>query len=107
MIQSDEQALLKNATFTVSGSGSSTVVTPTGSTTQIVANAMSKYDYIVGKYGTATYSDFINRNPAQFGNTFIHSFTEDNTNYLIVISVTVISMLAVTGFIIIRKRKHN
>ena len=103
----DEQALLKNATFTVSGSGSSTVVTPTGSTTQIVANAMSKYDYIVGKYGTATYSDFINRNPAQFGNTFIHSFTEDNTNYLIVISVTVISMLAVTGFIIIRKRKHN
>ena len=100
-----EQDLLKYATFTVSGSGSSTVVTPTGSTTQIVAEAMSKYDIIVGKYGTSTYADFIHRNPAQIGNTFINLRTENSTNHIIVISVTVISMLAITGFVIIRKRK--
>lgn len=46
-----EKEILISATYSISGSGDSTVITGTNSTDDLVAQAMFRYDYIVAKYG--------------------------------------------------------
>ncbi len=108
-----EQNLLKNATYTKSGSGTSTVVEATGTTTQATAEAIAKYDYVVGKYlkgqGLEAYNDFLGRDPETIGSGRIvldpFGISEGNPTAIIII-VSVIGVSALGGFFFLRKRKE-
>ena len=92
----DEQLALKKAEASESGS--------------IIEQAVARYDYIVGKYGTSTYNDFINRNPDPIPNGMSvlsgHELS-DNNMMIIMIIVSLISASSLTTLLIIKKKKHR
>lgn len=80
---------------------------PNGSTAQ---QAVAKYDYIVGKYGTETYEDFMGRNPEPLGinNPNLFNFGSDtNTTTLVVVLVSALSITAISVIIFIKKGKRD
>jgi uncharacterized protein YjdB len=98
-----EKAKLINATYTVAGTGASTVVTATGTTTSVVANAMYRYDYIITKYGTTTYTNFVGRtNPLGAAN-----FTINNQSDAVPFVILMSFFVATIGFsfIYIKRKK--
>lgn len=101
------QDVFKNATYTKTGTGSDTVVTPGEGVANNVANVVAKYDYIVGKYGTSTFADFMQREPAPISGgaaTFsIPNETNATTTFIVIIAA--VSTLAIGGFFFLRKRK--
>lgn len=101
--------LLTDATYTTSGSGTSTVVTPGSGFSQAVANAVSKYDFIVGRYGTSSYEDFMSREPATIGSASINPIERNNnSNSVLTICIVISSIVAISsiGFFFLKK-KHN
>ena len=75
-----------------------------------VAEYVARYDYIVGKYGTSTYSDFIGRNPSPIGNHRFSMFASEMTNNATAIIVVIASILAIStfaGYFIVRRKKHQ
>ena len=71
----------------------------------VINNAMARYDYIIGKYGTATYEDFIGRNPAPLS---VRGWTINPLNETSVIpAIIIVSIAAITtiGVIITLKKK--
>lgn len=70
-----------------------------------VGDGLARYDYIVGKYGTEVYEDFIGRNPASLSakGWMINPVSETNTIPVIII----VSIAAITaiGIVITLKRK--
>ena len=76
-----------------------------------IEQALAKYDYIVGKYGSATYADFLGRNPAPingskitiFGNSDISS----NNTILIIAIVSVLSIAGIGGYFFLRRKKEQ
>ena len=76
---------------------------------QIIINAMARYDYIVGKYGVATYEDFIGRNPAPIGNSraILNTVIGTSTNAAIIAVISLISITAIGAYVFIRKKKEN
>lgn len=75
----------------------------------IIEQFVARYDYIVGKYGTSEYEDFLSRNPVRIGNNRImllemnNIFDESN---LIVIIVAALSIISI-GVCVILKRRRN
>ena len=110
-LDAEEQGRLHDATYTKSGSGSSTVITPD----TVIANAVAKYDYIVGKYNptlssTSPYKDFIDRKPSPIGRaTTIINILGGDTNSAAtttaIVVVSIVSAAAVGGYFFIRRRK--
>ena len=101
----NEQYLLKHATYTVSGS----LVTPTNGTNETIALAISKYDIIVGKY---SYTDFINRKgTSAYGYASMPKNNQLIDNNSIIPMIIVFSSLAtITGlgvFQYFKKKKEN
>ena len=92
-----DKETLRDATFTVKGN----VVTPTGSTTQVVANAMSLYDFLVEKYGFTAFIE--NRT----NNLRILNQTVTKDNFMPVIFVVFGFTLVGVASILIRKRKEE
>ena len=100
-----EQNLLKNATYTVSGSN----VSATDGTNAIIALAMSKYDIIVGKY---SYNDFISRK-----GTGAYGYSRrsiNNTSFLnssqiptIVVIMSLVTVTCLGGYFYLRKKKEQ
>ena len=70
-----------------------------------VEKALAKYDYIVGKYGTGTFSDFMLRSPSAPNESRIN-ITSSNSAAIISI-IAVLSLSAVAGFFMLRKRKEQ
>ena len=93
------KTILKNATYTVTGSGDSTVASPTGSTLALCAEAIAKYDFIVAKYG---YENFIGRDlPSP---SSIRLFNEDsNASFIPVLVVGISISLFAIAFIFKKK----
>ena len=110
-LDAEEQAKLHDAEYTVSGTGADTVVTAKSGTAQSVAEAVAKYDYIVGKYlkgqGLSAYKDFMNRNPAAIGSSSIRFglITDSSEVTTMIVIISLISLTAVGGFFFIRKKK--
>ena len=71
--------------------------------------AISAYDYIVGKYGVSTYSDFMSRNPANLNeNSSILGFIDQNNSGIIVVTIGAITLTTLIIFsVIVYKRKEN
>lgn len=105
-----ELAILRAAEYTKTGSGAETVVTAKEGTEQVVAEAAARYDYIIGKYGQATYSDFLGRNPGPVSNERIRSESAIESNNMISIIIVIASVATVSFLltcVIIKKRKEN
>lgn len=80
---------------------------PNGSTAQ---QAVAKYDYIVGKYGSEAYEDFMGRNPEPLGinNPNLFNFgSNTNTTTLVVVLVSALSITAISVIIFIKKGKRD
>ncbi len=87
---------------------SSIVITSVSSDADILKAAMAKYDYIVGKYGKATYADFIGRDPSPIlGTNHINLMMNNNYILPIVIISSITALSAVGLFFILRKKKHQ
>ena len=68
--------------------------------------AVARYDYVVGKYGTSTYADFMGRNPAYIGASFAHSSSASSSEALIVMTLLLLGAGGV-GFILLRRGKRK
>jgi uncharacterized protein YjdB len=77
--------------------------------TTYLVKAMYRYDYIVGKYGTATYTDFIGRNPASIGRAPLTIFSEVNSTSMtaIIVLLTLAGVTSIGVIITLKKRKEN
>ena len=92
----DEQLALKKAEASESGTA--------------IEQAVARYDYIVGKYGTSTYNDFIGRNPDPIPsgmNALTSDELMDNNMMIIMIIVSLISVSSLTALLVIKKKKHR
>lgn len=94
-----EKPLLKNATYTISGS----TVTPTGTTTQIVAEAIARYSYIIEKYGDTDYENFIDRTFSSASNK-LGSVVQSNNVFLFILCGISLISFGFIGYHIVKKR---
>ncbi len=77
-----------------------------------LVKAMYRYDYIVRKYGTSTYSDFIDRKPGTnrtygFGLIFSSLNKDSNAVGLIVIISSIATVAAFAGYFFYKKKKED
>ena len=79
-------------------------------TTTWLAKAAQRYDYIIERFGTNPYNDFIGRINSQHivphQGAIINSITNSSSATTIVIIITVVATLSVVGFVVFKK-KHN
>lgn len=103
-LSEEQKALLINAKYEYNGE-----VTALEGTTQIVAEAMAKYDYIVAKYGTTEYENFIvGRNIiTQQLSLNRNSYNSTNNTALIMVLCFTSFLLAASFYFINRKRKQK
>lgn len=94
-LASADQTTLRGATASESGSN--------------VEQAVARYDYIVGKYGIATFEDFMTRNPAALSSSKIlpSIVGESGTTVSVIVIITMVSLTAIGGYFFIRKRKEQ
>ena len=78
-----------------------------------ITTMRTKYDYIVGKYGTTIAPDYLGRNPVYFGGALgfapLATISESNngTSAIVIIAVSAISVTAIGGYFFLRKRKQE
>lgn len=74
-----------------------------------VQAAMAKYDYVVAKYGSETYEDFIGRNPAPLKVITDNggSINNSTTSIVVVTIISLVSISSIAVLLVIKKRKHN
>ena len=106
-LDAEEQGKLHDATFTVTGSGTSTVVSATGETSQSVAEAIARYDYIIAKYGTSEYSNFIGRTVNKLAPARIVGESMSSSSSTIVIVVVALTSITSIGVLLVIKRKRS
>ena len=106
-LDAEEKSRLHDATFTVSGSGSSTVVTATGDTVQSVAEAMARYDYILAKYGTSEYANFIGRTVTKMAPARMIGETISSSSSTIIIVVVALTSITSIGVLLVIKRRRS
>lgn len=106
-LDAEEQGRLHDATFTVSGSGSSTVVTATGDTVQSVAEAMARYDYILAKYGTSEYTNFVGRSVTKLAPARMVDGTISSSSSTIIIVVVALTSITSIGVLLVIKRRRS
>ena len=96
-LASDAQTVLTNATAKTSSSATA------------VELCAAKYDYILGKYGTSTLSNFMNRTvAASSANTGVRTFATNNNGALIVVVITAfVSATFIGGYFFLHKKKEN
>ena len=70
---------------------------------------VERYDYIVGKYGTGKYRDFLNRSPEPVGNgayNFSDATLNDN-NIILILSIVSIATMSLAVLLVIKKKKRR
>ena len=75
-----------------------------------IAKMVARYDYIVGKYGSSAYTDFIQRNPSPIGNSALTDVVTElnSSNLTIIVTCGVIGgLLALGVYVLIRKKKED
>ena len=71
------------------------------------AQAAARYDYIIGKYGTENYEDFMSRNPSPINKgAFINTTSNSENGYMSIVIVSVlITTLSLSLYFVLRKRR--
>ena len=72
---------------------------------QVVNEAIAKYDYVMNKYGDSTYTNFMNRTLTENVNGIVPTVDQTN-NIIIIVSVCVLALSAIAVFVIIYRRKR-
>ncbi|MCR4880224.1 MAG: starch-binding protein [Bacilli bacterium] len=88
-----------------------------------IEHAMATYDYIIAKYKTTKYPDFINRRDSNSGSVLLKSMntgsvfkpfdlsmaSEDNMSIIIVVIASSVALLSLTALsvLVVKKRKRN
>ena len=104
-----------NATYTSTGTGNQTVITPSDGVKETVANAVAKYDYIVTKYNTnssVVFEEFMHRvDAAKISYTNkINLFgisKNNNDTLLIIVLVSLTGFAALGGYMFLKRRKEQ
>ena len=111
-LSSTEKDKLIYASYNVSGSGSSTIISPIETTTQNIANAMFRYDYIISKYNTLSiivYEEFIlGRSSALLITPLKYNYAFEYEDFIIMIIIlfTVFSSLIYINLVTKKRRNH-
>ena len=71
-----------------------------------VKGVVAKYDYIVGKYGTSVYKDFMGRNPASISGAYTVNHNGDDGSVYVVAGIAVSAVLAAGALIFLRKKQR-
>lgn len=77
---------------------------------EIVEEALAKYDYIVGKYGTSRYNDFLLREPSPISSgafTGFETSIDSNNTRIIVVVIAATSAIALGALLLLKKRKQK
>ena len=91
---SDLQLIARNAVANESGT--------------TIERAMAKYDYIVAKYGSDTYDNYIGRTITPINGAASYNLLVDNQiSLIIIVVISTISLTSVGAFFALRKRKEN
>lgn len=72
-----------------------------------IQQAVARYDYIVGKYGSSTYNDYLERNPSSGSNGALISLLSirgSSASTIIIILSTILAASAVCGYFYLRKK---
>ena len=81
-------------------------VAPDSGDTSTIAGVLARYDYIVGKYGTDKYNDFMGRNPAPIASALsIHS-SDEAMDIAIISALAVAGIAAAGAFVFLRRKKE-
>ena len=66
------------------------------------------YDYIIHKYGTSEFNDFIwNQNITLVGNSMPELSTDSNVMLIVIISISAISVASLGALLILKKKKRK
>ena len=75
-----------------------------------IEKALAKYDYIVAKYGTGSYSNFMNRTitPLSSSRILLNNVLGSNGGAVsVIVIVSLVSLTAIGGYFFTRKRKEQ
>lgn len=72
----------------------------------IIQRAMAKYDYILGKYGTGTYSNFLNRTVINNSNKLGKTVVTNNTMLLLVV-IAALGTFTFAAWFIHKKKQYD
>lgn len=73
----------------------------------IIKDALAKYDYILGKYGSETYVNFMNREVVSAANNITNPMLNTTNNIIIIVSVCALAITAIGVFVIISKKRKE
>ena len=82
------------------------VASKTGSN---IEQCLARYDYIVGKYGTTKFTNFMLRDVKPIAGAFNNFGIEAETDnsMIIIVSIAATTAVAFAALLIIKKTKHN
>ena len=75
---------------------------------EYVEAAMARYDYVIAKYGSTMYDDYIGRNPAPLRNVvdIPVSISESPNTLLVVVIFTTVSISSMILLLVIKRKRH-
>ena len=71
-----------------------------------VEQCVARYDYIVGKYGTEKYNDFMGRNPAPIASALSIRNSDDVMDIAVISALAVAGIAAAGAFVFLRRKKE-
>ena len=101
----DEWSALADKYETLSEDAKALFVDTTESS--IIKDALAKYDYILGKYGSESYVNFMNREVVSAANNITNPILNTTNNIIIIVSVCVLAISAIGVFIVISKKRKE
>ena len=101
----DEWSALADKYETLSEDAKALFVDTTESS--IIKDALAKYDYILGKYGSESYVNFMNREVVSAANNITNPILNTTNNIIIVVSVCALAITAIGVFVIISKKRKE
>lgn len=98
---------LSSAFNNLSSTSKNSFKTGTAGTSTDLGKALGLYDYILNKYGTTNFSDFMSRDPVR-SNIMGREVNLTNTDAtLAIVIIIALTGTAVATYFLIRKKKHN
>ena len=71
-----------------------------------IERCVSRYDYVIAKYGTADFANFMNRQISNDANTNSNLIMNDLTTIYIIIAISIISVTCICAFTIVKRHKE-
>ena len=81
-------------------------LTPSGTDAE---KAMARYDYVVGKYGSSTYSDFLGRHPSAPLSAYggFESIRQSSSEALMIVVIVLAGLASVGGLVLIARKRRR